>query len=237
MTGAVDFHAHILPRMDDGSGSVEESMAMLALSREQGIGHVVATPHFRASRDTLEGFLEKRSRREDALREEMAKNGNLPRLSVGAEVLYFRGISECDFLDKLTISGKRCILIEFPLAPWPETVYRELEQIRTRQGLTPVIAHIDRYIGPFRSYGIPERLAELPVLVQANGEFFLRKTTAAMALKLLKADQIHLLGSDCHNMNARKPNLGPALQLIERKLDRDVLLRLNSYAQMLLEQE
>ena len=218
MTGAVDFHAHILPRMDDGSGSVEESMAMLALSREQGIGHVVATPHFRASRDTLEGFLEKRSRREDALREEMAKNGNLPRLSVGAEVLYFRGISECDFLDKLTISGKRCILIEFPPAPWPETVYRELEQIRTRQGLTPVIAHIDRYIRPFRTHGIPKRLSRLPVLVQANAEFFLEKATTGMALRMLKKDQIQLLGSDCHNLTSRKPNLGAALEKLRQQL-------------------
>ena len=237
MTGTVDFHAHILPHMDDGSGSPAESMAMLALSWEQGIGHIVATPHFRPSRDTLEGFLEKRQRREEALREEMAKTGALPRLSVGAEVQYFRGISQCDFLDKLTISDKRCILIELPLGPWPETVYQELAQIRTRQGLIPVIAHLDRYIGPFRSYGIPQRLSELPVLVQANADFFLSRTTAPMALKLLKADQIHLLGSDCHNMNTRKPNLGPALQRIERKLDRDVLLRLNSYAQMLLGQE
>lgn len=233
----VDFHAHILPEMDDGSSSLDESLAMLALSREQGIGHVVATPHFRASRDTLEGFLEKRKRRENLLREAMAKTGDLPRLSVGAEVLYFRGISECDFLDRLTITGKRCILIELPPGPWPETVYRELEQIRTRQDLIPVIAHIDRYIGPFRSYGIPERLSELPVMVQANAEFFLRRTTASMALKLLKADQIQLLGSDCHNMSARKPNLGPAIRLLERKLHRDVLVRLNGYAQMLLEEE
>lgn len=235
MNRAVDFHSHILPRMDDGSASPEESIAMLRLSAEQGIGHIVATPHFRPRHDSLEGFLEMRRRREGQLREEMAKYSGLPQLSMGAEVQYFRGISESDFLEKLTISGKRCILIELPPAPWPETVYRELGEIRARQGIVPVIAHVDRYIGPFRTYDIPRRLAELPVLVQANAEFFLRRSTSSMALKMLKSGQIHLLGSDCHNMSARKPNLGPALQLIQRKLDREALSRIHSYEQMLLD--
>lgn len=235
MDGCVDFHSHILPEMDDGSASVEESLAMLRLSAEQGIRHVVATPHFYAHRDTLDRFLEARDRSEAVLREEMKKCNGLPRLHMGAEVLFFRGISECDFLHKLTISGKRCILIELPPAPWPEEIYRELAQIRLKQGITPVIAHIDRYVGPFRNREIPKRLAQLPVLVQANGAFFLQRSTASMAMKLLQADQIQLLGSDCHNMSQRKPNLGPALQRIVRKLDRDVLSRMHSYEEMLLE--
>lgn len=237
MDGWVDFHSHILPGIDDGSASVEESLAMLRLSAEQGIRHVVATPHFYAHRDTLERFLEARNRAEKALREEMEKHSGLPRLHVGAEVLFFRGISECDFLQELTFLGKRCILIELPPAPWPEEVYRELAQLRLKQGIIPIIAHIDRYVGPFRNREIPKRLAQLPVLVQANGEFFLKRSTASLAGKLLQADQIQLLGSDCHNMSHRKPNLRPALQRIAGKLDRDVLSRLHSYEEMLLEME
>lgn len=237
MAGCIDFHSHILPGIDDGSASVEESLAMLRLSAEEGIRHMVATPHFYAHRDTLERFLEARSRSELAIRKELAKHTNLPQLSVGAEVLFFRGISECDFLHKLTVSGGRCILIELPPAPWPEEVYRELAQIRLKQGITPVIAHIDRYVGPFRNREIPKRLAQLPVLVQANGDFFLRRTTSSLAMKLLKADQIQLLGSDCHNMTDRKPNLGPVLQHIEHKLGRDVLSRIRSYEGMLLDLE
>ena len=42
----VDFHSHILPRMDDGSSSVDQSIRMLQMEKEQGIGAVVATPHF-----------------------------------------------------------------------------------------------------------------------------------------------------------------------------------------------
>ena len=62
------------------------------------------------------------------------------------------------------------------------------------------------------------KLQQLPVLVQANASFFLNKRSGGMAIKMLKADQIQLLGSDCHNLKDREPNLGPARNVIERKL-------------------
>ena len=45
MVATVDFHTHILPGIDDGSGSLEESLAMAAMAADQGIRHMVATPH------------------------------------------------------------------------------------------------------------------------------------------------------------------------------------------------
>jgi protein-tyrosine phosphatase len=108
-------------------------------------------------------------------------------------------------------------------------VYRELVQIREKWDLLPIVAHMDRYIGPFRTFGIPERLAELPVLVQANASFFLHRSTAGMAMKLLKADRIQLLGSDAHNLTSRKPNLGNALDRIERKRGKAALERISNY--------
>lgn len=223
-----DFHSHILPGIDDGSASVEESIAMLAAEAEQGIAHVVATPHFYANYDNPERFLKRRREAEERLRREMANHPGLPEVSVGAEVYFFSGISDSDILNQLTISEKRCILIEMPHSPWTASMYRELEDIWVKQGLTPVIAHIDRYIGPFRTFGIPERLADLPVIVQANADFFLDRRTSRMALRMLKEDRIQLLGSDCHNMRSRKPNLGDALALIEKRLGREVLDRVNA---------
>ena len=102
-------------------------------------------------------------------------------------------------------------------------MYRELEQIYTRWGITPVVAHVDRYIAPFRTYGIPKTLEQLPVLVQANASFFLNRGTASMAMKMLRQGQIHLLGSDCHNLTSRQPNLGPALDRIRSKLGQGAL--------------
>ena len=221
-----DFHSHILPGIDDGSSSVEESINMLHMEAEQGIACVAATPHFYARYDDPELFLQ---RREDAFRKlqaAMTQHERLPRILLGAEVHYFQGVSDSEVLSRLTIAEKGCILIEMPPAPWTEQMYRELEWIYTKQGLTPVIAHLDRYISPLKTYGIPGRLEELPVLVQANASFFLRRSTAAFALRLLRQGRIHLLGSDCHNMTNRAPNLGPAVQRIVSKLGNTALEQL-----------
>ena len=214
----VDFHSHILPGIDDGSKSVEESLELLRMEKAQGIGCVVATPHFYPNYDSPGDFLARRNRSEKQLREAMAKEDGLPKVIVGAEVYFFQGMSQSELIPELTIGESKCILIEMPPAPWSEEIYRELENIWEKWGITPIVAHIDRYIRPFRTYGIPNRLSRLPVLVQANAEFFLEKATAGMALRMLKKDQIQLLGSDCHNLTSRKPNLGAALEKIRQKL-------------------
>lgn len=217
-----DFHSHVLPCVDDGSGSLEESIAMLRMAAEQGIRHVIATPHFYPRHDNPEHFLEKRNRAEEALRAAMEQETGLPELSVGAEVHFFSGISNSDILPQLTIDKKCCILIEMPLPPWSDSMYRELEQIWLRWGITPIIAHVDRYIAPFRTFGIPERLAALPVMVQANASFFQHRS-ASMAMRMLKKGQIHLLGSDCHNLTSRRPNLGAAVDKIRNRLGQEAI--------------
>lgn len=230
----VDFHTHILPGIDDGSKTVEESIALLRMEAEQGITHVVATPHFYARYDDPGHFLEKRDRAEQLLRQEMEKYPGLPKLTVGAEVYFFRGMSECEYLPRLTIGTESCILIEMPQSHWTEEMYRELVEIWEKQRLLPIVAHIDRYLEDFRSRKILRQLAELPVFVQANGDFFLERSTAALAMRMLKADQIQLLGSDCHNTNDRKPNLGEAVRRIEKKLGSDVLEAVRGYESKVL---
>lgn len=229
-----DFHSHILPGMDDGSDSMEETLAMLRLEAAQGITHVIATPHFYPRHDAPERFLERRAHAEQQLHAALAAEAGLPRVSVGAEVCFFPGMSQWEMLPQLTVGEGNCILIEMPPPPWSDGDYRELERIWQYRGLIPIVAHIDRYIRPFRSYGMLRQLSELPVLVQANADFFLTRATASMAMGLLKADQIHLLGSDCHNMTDRKPNLAPALQRIERKLGEAVISRIQRYEDTVL---
>ena len=227
----IDFHSHILPGIDDGSADVAQSIAMLQMEAEQGITHVVATPHFYARHNTPEAFLRSRDAAEAALREEMNNHSGMPVLHIGAEVSFFRGMSDSDMLEQLAIRGTRYILVEMPMPPWTDIHYRELEAIWAKRRLTPIIAHIDRSIGPFRTHGIPERLMELPVLVQANGEFFLDGITASMAMRMLRKGQIHLLGSDCHSTRSRKPNLGDAVQRISRKLGQEPLEQIRQCGQ------
>lgn len=234
MITVTDFHSHILPGIDDGSASLNESIAMLKMEAEQGIRQVVATPHFYARHDSPERFLRRRADAEARLREEMEKHPGLPQLEIGAEVYFFRGISESELLTQLTFKEKGCILLEMSQPVWAESIYRELSSIYYDRGIVPIIAHIDRYISRFRTYGIPEKLAELPVLVQANASFFLRSSTRNMALKMLREDKIHLLGSDCHNLNDRSPNLGEAVALISQRLGAEAIRRVNSYGDNVL---
>lgn len=229
-----DFHAHILPGVDDGSRNVEMSVAMLKKMAEQGITRVVATPHFYAHRDTPNRFLSRRSRAEVALRQEMAKYTDLPEIIVGAEVYYFPGMSNSDMLPAMTINGTNYILIEMHDSPWNESMYRELENIRIRQGLNPIIAHVDRYITPLRQHGIPERLESMDLGVQANAEFFLDWRTSRLAMQMLEAGYIHLLGSDCHNMKRRAPNLELAVQKIQKKLGDRPIRRIERYETQIL---
>ena len=234
MSNIIDFHSHILPGVDDGSKSVEESIGLLKMEADQGIHRVVATPHFYASHDDPEKFLQKRLEAARKLGQARERHEGLPKLAVGAEVHFFPGMSHSALLPHLTIGGKRCILIEMPGSPWTESMYRELENISLKQDLIPIVAHVDRYISPFRTYNIPEYLEELPVLVQANASFFLQRSTRHMALKLLAKDQIQLLGSDCHNLSSRKPNLGKAVELIRRKLGQETLDRVCVYQREVL---
>ena len=230
-----DFHSHILPGVDDGSAGVEESVAMLRLEAEQGVRHVVATPHFYARHDSPDRFLKRRAEALESLQKEMEKYPDLPGISVGAEVYYFDGISDSDAVKQLTIESGHYLMVEMPHGPWTETMYRELEELYRKRGITPIIAHIDRYIAPLRTFGIPRRLEDLPVLVQANAEFFTTRATAGMAARMLKNGQIHLLGSDCHNMRSRKPNLEEAAEVISKRLGKEPFRQIQYFEQLVLQ--
>jgi protein-tyrosine phosphatase len=205
------------------------------MEAEQGIGHVIATPHFYARHDTPAEFLQKRKEAEIRLREEMTKHEGLPQLSVGAEIYFFPGIADSDALWELTIDKNECIILEMPVLTWTESMYKEIEGISVKQGITPILAHIDRYLRPFQTYGVMDRLIDLPVLVQANANFFLKSSTRRTAMRLLREDRIHLLGSDCHNLSSRQPNMGPALETIEQRLGLEPLLRIEEYQRAVLQ--
>lgn len=234
MTDRVDFHSHILPGVDDGSKMVEESLELLRMQAQQGVAQVVATPHFYANHDTPERFLRRRAAAWEALREAMAQEAGLPQVVLGAEVYYFPGISDSEALPQLTIGQKSYMMLEMPAVPWTQNMYREIENIYAKHGITPIIAHIDRYINPLRYRQILMQLEALPVLVQANSAFFLRPMTAPLALRMLKENRIHLLGSDCHDCIRRRPNLGEAVQKIEKHLGLAELERIGAFEKMVL---
>ena len=115
------------------------------------------------------------------------------------------------------------------MPPWSDRIYKDLENIYIKQDLIPVVAHVDRYIAPFRTHHIPEKLEDLPVKVQANASFFLEKATRRMAFRMLRQGKIQLLGSDCHDLSDRKPNLGEAVNLLSQKFGPEIISYINSH--------
>lgn len=207
-----DIHSHILPSFDDGSRSAEMTLAMLDEMAGQGIGCLAATSHFYPARDGIDAFLAGRQRSVEALRTVYDKSRH-PKICLGAEVAYYPGISRSDRLSELTIGGTAYLLLEMPFSRWSEDVIGELTEIPEELGLQPILAHIERYASWQKHSTLPD-LIENGILIQSNAEFFLDPKTAKKAMKMLKNGEIHFLGSDCHNLTARKPNLGPAIRAI-----------------------
>ena len=150
----IDLHTHILPNMDDGSKSVEESEQMLCELKQQGVTTIVATPHFYADRDDPKAFLGDREKAYQRLLmkiQEFDNKNELPEIILGSEVAYFEGMSDCDDLVSLKIEGTKLLLLEKPTIPWNERMISEVVAIYEKTGLVPVIAHIDRYIRVFNS--------------------------------------------------------------------------------------
>jgi protein-tyrosine phosphatase len=137
----IDLHSHLLPGVDDGSRSVEQSVGVLREMAQQGVTDVCLTPHMRASR-TEGGPPDAHDRAFDAL---IAQAPDTPRLHRGAEVMLDRPVlAEGDRLRRITLGGTRYILVEFPPLVAYEIATNALRSI-LESGLVPVLAHPERY--------------------------------------------------------------------------------------------
>lgn len=211
----IDFHSHILPRMDDGSHSVKESIEMLSSEAASGIKTVAATPHFYADLDSPETFLERRREAFGALSEKLTPE--LPEIWLGAEVAYFEGMKNCEALREMTIGQTDLLLIEMPLGRWNERMFSEISQLSENLRVTPLLAHIDRYEVSRADLRLLKRYVSFGGLIQANASSFLHFTTSGKMIKMINDNLVHLLGSDCHNVSTRPPNLGEAVEKINKK--------------------
>ena len=211
----IDFHSHILPGIDDGSSSVEESVALLSMLKDQGIKTVVATPHYDAKRATPEAFVQKRNESYEKLLPEI-KDG-FPKVILGAEVAYYPGIERLKGIGSLTAGDSDLLLLEMPISVWTEYTVKELVDLTTTKNMTVVLAHAERYLGLQSSKTI-ELLDDSGILRQYNADFFLRFGQKRKALKMLERGEIHLIGSDCHDLALRPPIIGEAYGLMKKKL-------------------
>ena len=217
-----DLHTHILPGLDDGADTVETSLAMLREEYAQGVDTVALTPHFYRDREHLSDFLQRRKEAcykllaaANALSEEERKM--LPKLVLGAEVAWVPNLAQLPELERLCYQNTKYLLLELPFGAWDDTLFRQIYDLMNCRGITPIIAHIDRYWGTQKRERF-ETLFSLGVPVQLSAEPLLHFTTRGRALRLVKEGKVQMLISDAHDLTDRKPNLGKTSDVLRKKL-------------------
>lgn len=137
----IDLHSHLLPAVDDGSRSVEQSCTVLRRMAELGVTDICLTPHVRASRADVSPPLV----HDAAFAQLRARAPAEPRLHRGAEVMLDHPLKAgAEQMRRLTLGGTRYLLVEFsPLVAY-DTVMRALRNV-LESGLTPIVAHPERY--------------------------------------------------------------------------------------------
>lgn len=203
-----DLHTHILPGIDDGSRSVEMSLAILTRMKESGIDGVAATPHFYASQTSPDAFFEKRNEAHQKLMPYLDEQ--FPGIRLGAEVFYYDGISRMERILDFRIQGTAILLLELPFGPWSTRVIRELYALSQIPDLRLMIAHTERYLG-YQSKETLREFDSIPLIRQSNAEYILSKKDRRKAIRQYKEGEIQLLASDCHNPEDRSPNLAEGL--------------------------
>ncbi|HWO00219.1 MAG TPA: CpsB/CapC family capsule biosynthesis tyrosine phosphatase [Blastocatellia bacterium] len=209
----IDIHSHILPEVDDGSHSLEESLEMCRASAKDGVNVMVATPHAHDGVHTTHDpeFLR---RKVGELNDRL--EGTL-RVVIGCELRFTHDVVRqvCETKTAPTIAGGPYVLIEFPHTVVPPGSERPLFELMSNQ-ITPIIAHPERNQMLIAE---PERffsLIEMGVLGQMDtgsitGQFG-RKVQQTVRV-MLEHGLIHFIASDCHNTRNRLPGLSEAVAL------------------------
>lgn len=213
----LDFHTHILPKLDDGSRSAEESVRMIEMLIEQGVDKILLTPHFYAYVSSASTFIEKRADALTQLLDAVKEKELKVELYLGCEVLYFEELWRIDALKDFCIQGTNYIMVELPFAPWNSTVVEVIGNVISK-GFVPVIAHFERYIDFKGNMKKIHELTQMGALLQMNCSYINRFLTRGRAVRYIKKDAVFAIGSDCHHVENRAPNCGQAIDILKRKL-------------------
>lgn len=217
MTGYYDIHTHILPGVDDGARDMMEAQEMISIAYQEGIRHIVATPHFALGdkNSPVEELREKLA----ALQRAAYKLAPEMTFSLGNELLDGDGMLDALKDGRaLTLDGTRYILLEFLPHESYSRIYASLRNY-IMNGYLPIVAHMERYEALIHKERHIYELLELGVLFQMNansltGGIFHRR--AVWHRKLLEEGCVHFLGSDCHRKDTRPPLMQSALSNLPR---------------------
>ena len=223
-----DLHTHILPCMDDGAEDLDMALAMLRQQKKRGVERVALTSHFHPLREALDAFLQRRQQAFSTLLSRW-DGKTMPSLRLGAEVRYTPELAQMD-LRQLTIGQSDYLLLELPDAAVPAHVEQVAEGMLL-QGVTPILAHVER-CAYFRTepYRL-ERLAQMGALAQVSCKAIKNPKDKGFAAACLQKGLAHVIASDAHNMGFKGPVLGSA------QLDGDLICRAEEFARAVWEND
>jgi len=227
----VDIHCHILPNVDDGSKSWDISLQMCRMAQNDGIKHIVATPHanskYTYDREALSARLDELSR----------KLGPGLTFSLGCDFhLSFENISDAlVHPTRYTISGTNYLLVELSDFSVPPSISQTLERL-SNAGLVPIITHPERNPILQRNQGQVLEWATNGYLIQVTANALTGRwgqKAQDMAVWLLKRSAVHVIATDAHDLDSRPPILSKARDAAAKILDESraqALVHDNSHA-------
>lgn len=225
--GFVDMHSHILPGLDDGSKSMEQSLKMLEIARQEGISVIIATPHNmpgkgRPTREKLEERLSE-------LRRVAKQEGIDIDIYLGTEYYYREEVSEIfDREEAVTMADSECVLLEFNPPEEKGYIYNAARETYSC-GYTPIVAHVERYEQLMKKPEYVRTLKDMGALIQVNASSVIGENghhTKRDVKKLLKAGLVDFVSTDAHSDGHRAPRMEKCAAYLYKKYGADYADRL-----------
>jgi protein-tyrosine phosphatase len=220
----IDIHHHLLYGLDDGSPDVETSLKMAEMAIDDGITHVVCTPH---ANSEYSFSPEENAARVAILRDKL---GDRVTLGLGCDFhLSYENIEDAlAHPSKYSINGKRYLLVEFPDFGIPKNISESFYEMSVA-GIVPIITHPERNLTLMQR---PEMIADwirLGCLVQVTagsttGRF--GKGPQRIARQLLDQRWVHVIATDAHNVVSRLPVMSNAYDFISGEYGKNEAERL-----------
>lgn len=210
----IDIHSHLLPGVDDGASSTDESVKMIEMYIENGYDGAILTPHFRDKYRKSKSELELAF---NELKNEIKHRDIEFELYLGNEIY----ADECTVKNVnsgniCTMANSRYVLLEFPFHSEPAYANELIFELRAG-GYIPIIAHVERYSYIHRNVKIPYGWIENGALIQVNIDSFCRSKNEQIyktAVHLLKNDIIDFIATDSHSSTWRSPNVKNTLEML-----------------------
>ena len=211
----IDFHSHILPNIDDGSRSIEETFNLIKEAEKVGFKAIISTSHY--MENYYETDVPEREVWVKAILENLKTKNINTNLYLGNEIYFSNKIIE--LLEKRkasTINDTSYVLFELPLYYLIDKGINELYDM-LQYKLVPILAHPERYKKKKKDPDLIYDLIEKGVLMQANygsiiGQY--GEKAQMIVTRFFENNMIHFLGSDVHRQNTIYPKIPQILDEI-----------------------